>query len=86
MGTYVDTTWLEDRITKTKALIEAYEDAILALSSGAQTYSLNTGQTQQSVTKAQLGSLDLTLQRLENRLAVLEARREGGGVQGRPGF
>ena len=75
-----DTEWLEARIAKTKELIEAFEDAILSLSSGAQSYTLNTGQTTQSVTKANIGSLRIQLDSLENRLAVLQQRLCGNGT------
>jgi hypothetical protein len=73
-----ETAWLDARITKTKALIEAYEDAVLAFAdSNVQSYQLDTGQTRQLVTRAQLGSVQLTLSRLEARLATLLARRGG---------
>lgn len=81
-----DSTWLEARIAKTKLMIEAYEDAILALSTGAQSYSLDTGQTRQTVTQANLGSMRSTLDALENRLTTLEARLNGAAVIVRPGF
>lgn len=78
--------WLEARVTATKALIVAYENAILALAGGAQSYSLDTGQTRQTVTKADLGSLRLQLNELENRLSVLDARLCGAGTNVVPGF
>lgn len=81
-----DTAWLDARIEATKKLVVAYEDAILALAGGAQQYSLDTGQTRQSVTKANLSSLRDMLNSLENRLATLEARRCGAGVRGVPGW
>lgn len=83
---FKDDEWLDERIAKTKELIVKYEDAIDALSSGAQTYSLDTGQTSQSVTKAQLGSLRNMLQELENRLEWLNAKRHGRTVNVTPGF
>lgn len=86
MASSISTDWLEERITKTKALIEAYEDAILALSSGAQSYTLDTGQTRQTVTKAQLSQLSTTLDRLEGRLQRLIDMRCGAGTYVRPGF
>lgn len=83
----IDRDWLQARIDKTKLLIEAYEDAILALSTdGIFQYSLDTGQTRQMVTKQQLGSLRLQLESLENRLATLQARLCGGSVYVKPGF
>ena len=82
-----DTTWLEARLAKTKELIEAYEDAILQLSTGAvQSYSLNTGQTQQTVTKQQLSQIKNTLESLENRYATLQARLGCARVYARPAF
>lgn len=86
MASSISTDWLEERIAKTKALIEAYEDAILALSSGAQSYTLDTGQTRQTVTKAQLSQLSTTLDRLEGRLQRLIDMRCGAGTYVRPGF
>lgn len=86
MGTYVTNDWLIARIEKTKTLIEAYEDAMVALSTGAQSYSLDTGQTRQTVTKANLSEMRNAVLILENRLATLEARLEGAGLQAVPGF
>jgi hypothetical protein len=61
-----DEAWLDARIAKTKLMIIAIEDAILALSTGGvQSYSLNTGQTQQTVTKANISSMRGTLKELE---------------------
>lgn len=77
-----DEAWLDERIAKTKALIIAYEDALLALSgaTGSQSYTLNTGQTQLTVTRANMGSMRVTLKDLESRLASLQADRCGGGA------
>lgn len=72
--------WL-DRIEKTKQLIAAWEDAELALSAGGvQSYTLDTGQTRQTVTKADLGQIRDTIDSLLNRLVTLEARIGNGGV------
>jgi len=82
-----DTQWLLERIEKTKTMIVAYEDGILALSSGAQVYNLNTGQTQQSVTRANLASMRIQLESLENRKSTLESRLYGtGAIHARPAF
>lgn len=75
-----DAAWLAERIAKTKALILAYEEALLVLASGAQNYTLNTGQTQMTVTKANVASLRDTLKMLEARLADLQAEQCGGGA------
>jgi len=84
----VNTEWIMERIAATKALILQYETAIGALATGKQSYSLDTGQTRIVVTRAQLGSLQLTLQRLETRLDELERQLRGGGQTNyvRPGW
>lgn len=69
-----DDDWITERIGRTRELIVRYENAIDAIASGVQSYSLDTGQTRQVVTKAQLGSLQLTLSRLEARLSIYEQR------------
>lgn len=73
-----ETVWLDEKIAATKALIDAWEGASLAFAtSNTQTYQLDTGQTRQMVTRAQLGSIDLMIKRLYSQLAVLQARRGG---------
>lgn len=86
MGTYTTNAWLIARIEATQAAIVAYEAAILALATGAQSYSLDTGQTRQTVTKANMSEMRNMLLILENRLATLEARLEGASFQAVPGF
>lgn len=74
-------TFLKERVATTKAQIVALEEAQLALASGAiQSYTLNTGQTQQTVTKASIGVIQNQIERLLNRLSVLDARLNGNGV------
>ena len=87
MPTTLDSDWYEARIERTKALIVAHEDAIEALTvGGMQSYSMDTGQTRTSVTRAQLGSLRTSLEALEDRLEGYLSRCNGGGVIGQPGF
>lgn len=86
MPSAIDNAWLDERIAATKALILVYEAAATALASGAQSHELDTGQTRQRVTKADLEQIRLTLNSLENRLATLDARRNGGGTHVVPGF
>jgi hypothetical protein len=81
-----DRTWIDERIAATKALIVTYEAAIDALSSGAQSYQLDTGQTRQLVSKPQLGSLQLTLSRLESRLSTYQQRLGRARFYLRPGW
>lgn len=82
-----DKTWLDARIAATEALIVAHEAAITALTTGgAQSYSLDTGQTRTSVTRANLSELRIALSQLENRRSELRTRRYGAGHNARPGF
>lgn len=81
----MDAAFLTARIEKVKAIIIAYQDAILAISSGAvQSYTIDTGQTRQTVTKMDLDKLDKILQTQLNLLATLNARLNGGVVIGAP--
>lgn len=81
-------TYLAERINVTKALIEAYEGAVLALGAtgGVQSYTLDTGQSKQTVTRADMASLNAILDSLYNRLATMEARLYGGSVTVRPAW
>lgn len=81
-----DNAWNEQRIVATKAMIIATEAAILALSNGAQSYQLDTGQSRQLVTKANIASLRLNLLELESRLDTYRKRRCGVAHQVRPGW
>lgn len=72
-------TFLRDRITATKAEIIIYEDAVTAIGvGGVQSYTLDTGQSRQTVTKLNLTELRKALDSLYNRLVILEARLNGG--------
>lgn len=82
-----DTAYLEERIAQTKALIIAYEDAILALAAdGILSYTLDTGLTRQIVTKQDVTLLTRTLGLLEQRLDAYCARLYGGQCIIRPGY
>jgi hypothetical protein len=85
MSILTDDFWLA-RIEAKKAMIIAIEEAITALAGGAFSYTLNTGQTTQTVTKQNIGSLRLLLSSLENDLASLEARLCGASVRVVPSF
>lgn len=83
----MDASFIQDRITATKSQIVAYETAVEALVSGAvQSYTLDTGQSRQTVTKLNLTELQKTIDMLYNRCATLEARLNGSGVIMRPGW
>lgn len=77
----MDRSFIQERIDATKAQIVAYEDAMLALASGQiQTYTLDTGQSRQTVTKLNLTELRNVIDSLYNRCAMLEARLTGGNT------
>lgn len=77
----MDSEFLQARIDKTKLLIAVYEDAAEAIGTGgAQSYTLDTGQSRQTVTKLDLAMLSDTLAGLYNRCAMLEARLNGGNT------
>lgn len=77
----MDNTFLQERITATKAQIVAYESAMLAFgTSNIQSYTLDTGQSRQTVTRAELSQLQNTLDGLYNQLVVMEARLTGNGT------
>lgn len=72
---------IQARITATKAQIDAYEAAALALATGGvQSYTLDTGQTRQTVTRLDLDAIQKTLDMLYNRCVTLEARLNGGNT------
>ena len=74
-------TFLQERIAATKALIIVYEDALTAIvTNGVERYSLDTGQSVQTVTKLNVKDLNVQLDSLYNRLATQEARLNGSGV------
>jgi hypothetical protein len=84
----VDVEWIQARIDATKLAIVSVETAILTLStSNMASYSLDSGQTRQTVTRNQVGSLRLLLPQLEDRLQYLQNKLCGGAALNiRPGF
>lgn len=84
----MDRAFTKERITATKALIVAYEDAVTALGTqgGVVSYTLDTGQSRQTVTRADISSLNRMLDSLYNRLATLEARLNGASITARPAW
>lgn len=77
----MDATFLNARITAVQASIVIYEEALQVLGTdGAQSYTLDTGQTRQTVTKLNLTELRKTLDGLYNQYATLEARLNGASV------
>lgn len=83
----MDVEFLNTRITRTKADIEAYEDAITAIVGGVASYKLDTGQDSQTVTQHNLSSLQKQLDALYDRLDTLQTRLNGDGtIVAQPGF
>lgn len=83
----MDSAFIPGRITATKALIVAYEDAALAIAGGTvESYTLDTGQSRQTVTKQNLHLLNEAIDVLYNRCTTLEARLNGGTVTARPAW
>ena len=82
-----DRDFLRARLTATRALIVRYEAAIDALVvGGVQSYTLNTSQSVQTVTKFDITNLHDLIDRLYNRCATLEARlgMNGSVITGAP--
>jgi len=63
-----------DQIPILEAQITAYNAALTALAGGVQSFSLDTGQTTESVTRLDLDRLNAVLDSLLNRYSVLSAR------------
>lgn len=83
----MDRAFLRERITATKAAIVAYEAAQLALGTdGVQSYTIDTGQTVQKVTKLDLEWIPGMIGGLYNQCATMEARLNGGTVTVVPGW
>ena len=83
----MDTAFIKARIAALEAALVAYEDALLALASGAQDYMIDTGQTRQRVTKLDLKDLNAVVSSLVNQIEVYETRLNGNGISiGRPAW
>jgi hypothetical protein len=82
-----DREFLEQRIAAKKAALLAFDAALTALAGGAQSYSLDTGQTRQVVTKANLSEMRIMITKLESEISTLQQRLNGyGRFQVRPGW
>ncbi len=75
-----DREFLEQRLVVIEAQITAYDAALLAFAGGAvQSYTMDTGQTRQTVTKANITEIRRLLDGLMNQRAVLRAQLGYGG-------
>lgn len=80
-------TFLQTQITDTENLITTYQTAVASLVAGEiQSYTLNTGQSTQTVTNANIGVLNSQIDILYNRLATLEVRCSGASGVVIPGW
>ena len=81
-----DTAWLAKRLAWHDTAIEQYEAGIVALSGGAQSYRINTGQTETTFTRAQLSQMRNLLSSLMATRSNLYAQLNGGSTYVRPGW
>lgn len=82
-----DTNWLREQLAYYDSVIPQYRTAITALSSGAQSYRIHTGQTDTQVTKANLAQVRVTLEGLIQERANVYAQLNGGpAVNARPAW
>lgn len=72
--------WWFSRLAAARDSVVSYEAAIEAVKGGAQSYRLNTSQSDLSVTKTSLALLQKGLDSAMNSVATLEARLCGAGV------
>ena len=81
----MDKSFLIERIVAIKALIVTAQTAQAGLMSGAiESYTLDTGQTRQTVTKVNIGTLQNAINSLFNQYATMYARVYGGTVMVKP--
>ena len=77
----MDKAFIQARIDATKLQIVAFEDAVLALGEGGiQSYTIDTGQTRNTVTKFDIEWINGVIDGLYNRCATLQARLDGSGT------
>jgi len=82
-----DAAWIQERIDAKKALLAQYEAALTAFDLGVYSYSFDTGQSRQTVTRTSATQLAKDISRLEDEISVLMTRLCGGGrLYSRPGF
>lgn len=82
-------TFAEERLAAAKAQLIQVDAAITTVLGGGTSYSLDSGQTRQSVTRSSLSELRAMQAYLEQRIQTLDAAVNGTGAQSvtvRPGF
>ncbi len=75
-----------EEIEETKAQLVQVNAAISAILTGSQSYTLDTGQTRSTVTRAQLGELKTMRRELKAELDALRMRLGRGRTHVVPGF
>ena len=76
-----DLDWEQSKLEKTKALIDALDDAILALTAGGVlSYTLDTLQSRQTVTRQDVSKLEEMRAGLFNQYDALCMRLGNGGA------
>lgn len=77
----MDTIFLTERIAAIKALIIVYETAASSLMSDSiQSYTLDTGQSRQVVTKIDIARINDKISALYNQLTILQNRLNGSNT------
>lgn len=73
-----NTSFWTERLNKKIALLDEIDTALTGLVTGnIQSYTLDTGQTRQTVTKANLDVLQAFMLSLENQISELQIRTTG---------
>jgi hypothetical protein len=81
----MDAAFLIERRDATLIQIQAYEAAAAALNAGVDEYTLDTGQSRQTVRRVDLAKIQAQLDALYNRYAILCQRINGPrGTVGAP--
>lgn len=75
----IDEDWINARIAACKTAIVAFETAISTVGGGAQSYTVDTGQTRMTVTRANLTEARNSLEYWEDRLQYWANKLEGTG-------
>jgi len=65
-------TFLEERIAANKAIILKYETAISTILAGAESYTLDTGQSRQTVTRSNIQEIQTSMLAAYGLLITLE--------------
>lgn len=86
MSSVFDTAFIDAQIASLKTQLTENTTA-LTKAREAQSYSLDTGQTDQSVKRAELTQLQADRKAILDELAYWDAQKNGtGGTYARPGF